>query len=314
MIEQDQQTDFSKVVEILEDVFGDYKSHNDYRGQISFDCPVCSHDIKGLDQGDGKGNLEVNYKMGVFKCWSCAESHETYGSLYKLIKKYGSLKDLKDYVLYKPDGWEKTKREYVRVTLPKEFVPFKSASQGLKMTHHYKYAHSYLKRRNISDEIINKYNIGFCYSGPYEHRIIIPSYNRNGQLNYFTGRSYLSNPRIKYKNPEADKEMLIWNEHLVRWHENIYLVEGVFDSFFLPNSIPILGKYVSDYLFDRLYDNALKITIVLDGDAWTDAKKLFHRLNCGRLMRKVWVIRLPEDKDIADLHGDLSQFETKQLD
>lgn len=43
----DQEVDYSGVIDILEDIFGDYKFHNDYRGQISFDCPVCSYDIKG---------------------------------------------------------------------------------------------------------------------------------------------------------------------------------------------------------------------------------------------------------------------------
>ncbi len=62
--------DSSAIVEILEDILGDYYLHNDAKGQISFDCPVCSHEIKGLDEGDGKGNLEVNYKLGVYKCWS----------------------------------------------------------------------------------------------------------------------------------------------------------------------------------------------------------------------------------------------------
>ena len=91
--------DYSPVIDILEDIFGEYKLHNDYKGQISFDCPVCSYDIKGLDEGDGKGNLEVNYKEEVFKCWSCSESHDTHGTLFKLIKKYGNKKQLSKFQL-----------------------------------------------------------------------------------------------------------------------------------------------------------------------------------------------------------------------
>jgi hypothetical protein len=47
-----QEVDYSAVFDILEDIFGDYKNHNDYRYQVSFDCPVCSHEIKGLDKGE----------------------------------------------------------------------------------------------------------------------------------------------------------------------------------------------------------------------------------------------------------------------
>lgn len=311
----EQETDYSAVLDILEDILGDYKFHNDYRGQISFDCPVCSHDIKGLDEGDGKGNLEVNYKRGVYKCWVCAETHETYGSLYKLIKKYGTNKHLKKYILLRPeeDG-EQPRRQFKQVRLPKEFIPFKTASMGLKMTPQFKQAWNYIKGRNITDEMIEKYNIGFCYEGHYEYRIIIPSYDEEDRLNYFIARSYLSKTNMKYKNPEVDKESLIWNEHLINWNEPVYIVEGAFDSIFVPNSIPMLGKFMTRNLFDKLYDNAKKIIIVLDPDAWNDAEKLYHKLNCGKLMNKVGIVKLEGDKDIADLKGDLSQYEIKQLD
>jgi DNA primase len=313
MINQD--TDYSEVVDILEDILGEYRLHNDYKGQISFDCPVCSHEIKGLDDGDGKGNLEVNYKRNVYKCWVCAETHDTYGSLYKLLKKYGNSKQLKKYLLLKPeDDGDQPKRNFIQVRLPKEFIPFKDASLGLKMTPHYKQAFNYLQKRNITDLMIQMYNIGFCYTGHYEHRIIIPSYDSENRLNYFIARSYLNNTKMKYKNPEVDKETLIWNEHLINWEEPVYIVEGAFDSIFLPNSIPMLGKFMTQNLFNKLYDNAKRVVIVLDPDAWEDAFRLYHKLNCGKLMGKVRIVKLEGDSDIADLKGDLSGYELKQLD
>ena len=310
----EQEIDYSAVVDILEDILGDYKMHNDYRGQISFDCPVCSYDIKGLDHGDGKGNLEVNYKHNVFKCWVCAETHETHGSLYKLIKKYGNPKQLKKYNLLRPDDNDSPKKSYKQVRLPNEFIPFKSVTLGLKLTPQYKQAFNYIKSRNITDEMIEKFNIGFCYQGPYENRIIIPSYDKDNELNYFIARSYLTKTKIKYKNPEVQKETIIWNEHLIKWDEPVYIVEGAFDSIFLENSIPMLGKFMTQNLFDKLYSSAKKVIIVLDPDAWNDSEKLFHKLNCGKLMGKVWVVKLEGDKDIADLKGDLSEYKLKQLD
>jgi DNA primase len=119
---------------------------------------------------------------------------------------------------------------------------------------------------------------------------------------------------MKYKNPEIDKESLIWNEHLINWEEPIYIVEGAFDSIFLNNSIPMLGKYMTQNLFDRLYNLSKKVIIVLDPDAWNDAEKLYHKLNCGKLMGKVWIVKLEGDKDIADLKGDLGSYKVKQLD
>ena len=173
---------------------------------------------------------------------------------------------------------------------------------------------NYLKGRNINDDLIKKHKIGFCYDGHYSNMVIIPSYDIDNKLNYFISRSYLSKTKIKYKNPEVQKETIIWNEHLIDWSKRVYLVEGVFDSIFLPNSIPMLGKYLSDLLFNKIYDKSESVTIILDGDAWDDTERLYHRLNCGKLMGKVNVVKLPQDKDIADLQGNLTDFPEFKLD
>jgi DNA primase len=307
--------DYEPIVEILIDIFGEYKFHNEYSGQIAFSCPVCSYEIKGLDHLDGKGNLEINYKLGVYKCWSCAETHDTHGVLHYLIRKYGNRKQLKKFELLVPDErGEIEKKIYKKVKLPNEFISFKTASTGIKLTPYYKQALNYLKERNVTDEMIEKFSIGFCYEGKYANRIVIPSYNAEGELNYFVARSYERKPLKKYDNPEAEKQIIIFNERLIDWDKDIYIVEGPFDSIFVPNSIPLLGKKLGDFLFAKLYDNAKKIVIVLDGDAYDDAQKLYYKLNGGKLFGKICVAKLPKDKDIADLCGDLTNYQPFQID
>ena len=166
---------------------------------------------------------------------------------------------------------------------------------------------------NITDEMIIKYNIGFCYQGEFQNRIIIPSYDEDDEINYFIARSILSKPKMKYKNPEAQKEIIIWNEHLIDWDKPVYLVEGVFDSIFLPNSIPMLGKVLHERLYKLIYEKAKKIIILLDPDAWSNTVKLFHKINAGKLLGKVWVIKLEGEKDVADLSGDISEYEEFQI-
>jgi DNA primase len=307
--------DYEPIIEILEDILGDYRMHNDYKGQMSFDCPVCSYELKGLDHGDGKGNLEVNYRHNVYKCWACSEVNYTHGSLHKLIKKYGTTKHLKRYELLVPEeSFENGKPNFKAVKLPEEFVPFSKVSAGLKLTHYYKTALNYIRKRNITDDMLTKYNIGFCYKGPYANRIIIPSYDAENRLNYFIARSYEAKTKFKYKNPEAQKEIIIFNEYLIDWFMPIYIVEGAFDSIFLPNSIPMLGKVMGEKLFSLLYEKALEVVVVLDGDAWENSQKIYHKLNGGRLFGKVWTVKLPLDKDIADLQGKLDDFKKIQLD
>jgi hypothetical protein len=309
-----QATEFHLIVELLDEIFENCKMHNELTGQISYDCPVCSYDIKGLSHGDYKGNLEINYIIGVYKCWACSETNDTHGSLYKLIKKYGNDKQLNTYLLYRPEDVEIHNNKSNKVILPEDFVLFTEASEGLKKTPFYNQAKRYLEKRNIDDKIIKKFNIGFCYNGEYANRIIIPSYDYNLNLNYFIARSYLTSAKLKYKNPNVVKDNIIFNEYHIDWSDTIYLVEGVFDALFLDNSIPLLGKYLSEHLHETLYQRAVKIVIVLDGDAWESAQKLYHKLNCGRLMNKVFIVKLPIDKDVADLKGDISNFKQNQLD
>lgn len=285
------------LVDILEGFLGENRKHNEDTGQIAFDCPACSED-KGLSGGDGKGNLEINYNRSLFKCWSCQETNNMYGPIMKLLKKYGNSKIIRDYLLVKPDaetavGKEKTE---VVVELPEGYKrlsdctdkDFKSAQ-----------AKAYLYNRGITDEIINQYDIGYTYMGKFFNRIIIPSYDSNGNLNYFIAR-WFSNEfnKLKYLNPDAEKQEIIFNEGRINFDATIYIVEGATDHIVTPNSIPLLGKYISDNLFELLYDNANGyIVIVLDDDAWEDAKNLYRKLDVGRLRGRIKICRCPVDYD-----------------
>lgn len=305
---------YGDLIDIMVDIFGEYRSHSDYRGQISFDCPVCSHDIKSLEHGDGKGNLELNYLQGVYKCWVCSETHGTHGTILKIIKKYGSKSDYNKFKLYLPDDFIPKEKNIEKVRLPKEFRKLSEVSEFFKKTPVYFQVKHYLDKRGITDFHLQIYGIGFCHEGDYSGRLIIPSFDEEGEVNYFVARSYTDKHKFKYKNPEVDKETIIWNESLIDWDETVYIVEGVLDSIFLPNSIPMLGKKMTDKLFYKLYDNAKKVVIILDPDARREQNNLYHRLNCGKLMGKIRTIELGNDLDVADIKGDISKYEEKIID
>ena len=144
--------------------------------------------------------------------------------------------------------------------------------------------------------------------------VIFPSFDLGGKLNYFVARSYVPT-KLKYKNPKVQKEKVIFNEFNVKWEEDIYLVEGVFDMFFLPNAIPLLGKIITDHLWNEIYDKAKgDIILCLDGDAWGSTVKLYAKLNGGTLRGRVKVLVMPEDKDIGDMRGDISELEIIELE
>jgi DNA primase len=243
----------------------------------------------------------------VYKCWSCGDSEGTHGKLGKLFDKFGNKKLKKLYFILKPEENEKViKVKKTKVSLPENFTLFKDSHPVYPVR---RQAYNYLKSRGITDEIIERFGIGFCDSGSHAGRIIIPSYNKKEELNYYVGRSWDPYSKAKYRNPEAEKDQIIFWENLIDWNKDIYLVEGAFDGMFLENPVVMLGKHMSEILFSTIYNKAKgDVIICLDGDAWQNAVKLYHELNGGELWGRVKIVRLPDDRDVCDLKGQINDY------
>ena len=295
------------VVDILNQIFGAQRAHNDERGQLNYDCPMCSAE-EYKEMGNGKGNLTINYKSGVWRCWVCRERNDMSGYLPKLIKRFGTPSQFKEYLRVKPEftrvNTEKKEIIYVN-KLPDGFIPLSKG--GSKYDHNYNAIINYLKKRKIPDDIIKKYNIGYTTSGRYSGRVIIPSYDEFGDINYFVCRTVRKG--IPYLNPDANKEVIIFNDKHICWDSTIYIVEGPFDHLVVPNSIPMLGKVLHDKLWEKLLFKANGlIVLVLDEDAETDAITLYHKLNSlGTLdnraqHNRIRFVFMPKDIDISKLN------------
>jgi len=282
---------------IFESFLGEPRKHNEETGQIAFDCPACSAD-KGLYEGDGKGNLELNYHKGVFKCWVCYETNRMYGQIDFLVKKYGTKTHLREYNLFKPDYdyHNSQNQEKIVVRLPEGY---KKLSECTSKDYMSDLAKRYLDDRGITDDIIQEYEIGYTTIGDFKNRIIIPSYDDEGYLNYFIARWFLKKKtKVKYLNPHAEKSEIIFNENKVNWDATIYLVEGVTDHIVIPNSIPLLGKFMSDKLRGLLHEKAKAFVVVLlDSDAYEDAERLYWELNTADLRNRVKICVPPEGHD-----------------
>ena len=203
---------------IIENVFGEVQGLMQSE-QVQVNCPMCM-ERDGLYEPDGKFNLEINTGRRVFRCWKCDEPRFS-GSLGRLIRMFGNDADYEMYKSYAGSfndyDYEEDEKEYVAVKLPEEMILFSQMEAG--NLEHFEAYNYMVNDRKISREIILKYRLGFCTTGKYEKRIIIPSYDTNGEVNYFVGRTY--DPKMekkkKYDNPKSDKDRIIFNEGLVNW-------------------------------------------------------------------------------------------------
>ena len=294
---------------ILQNIFDDVNGYLQSE-QLQVNCPRCQ-ESEGLSYPDGKFNLEINTAKRMFRCWKCDEPRFS-GSLGRLVKTFGSNTDYEMYKSYAGilqdynfnDNDEEI--ELVQVKLPDEMIYF--SQMDVSNPEHFDAYNYIVTERKIERDIILRYRLGFCTTGKYAKRIIIPSFDANGEVNYFVSRYYGTDLKIRkklpYLNPFADKDRIIFNEGLVNWDSTLYLVEGVFEMLSFPvNIIPMLGKNLSTTLFMKLKELQPHVVVLLDPDAYKNSIELFYILQTIYVgnEERVKIVKLPTNDDLDEL-------------
>jgi DNA primase len=232
-----------------------------------YQCPFCSH---------RKKKLEVNVRTQEWHCWVCHARGTNIRSLFYKLKAKESYFD----ELYKIVGksWtrpENEEKRIVNLSLPDEFQPLWTPTNSSE----YGIAMSYLEDRKITMDDILRYNIGFCSDGEYKNRVVIPSFDKNGDINFFAARAYYKGNYYKYMLPPWPKDVIGF-ELFVNWSEAITLCEGTFDAIAIKNNaIPLFGTSMSFNLKLAIVSNNVKrVNIVLDNDALKQAMDIFDRI------------------------------------
>jgi len=271
---------------LLESVLGRSKSA---RGgdEAVFTCPSCNHHKK---------KLTFNLLSQKFQCWVCGyKGHRA----FQLLKKanapgvaYSTLKEIDQQYSFKKQF--KQKVDVNTLILPKEVVPIISSSAVLS-----RHALHYLNQRGITQQDVVKYNLHYCEQGPLKNMVVIPSYDKDGFLNYYVGRSFDKNAYIKHKLASSTKD-IIGFEMYINWDLPVILCEGAFDAMAIKrNAIPLFGKKISTTLMKKIIkSNVEKIYLALDEDALKDAFK--HAETFMSYGKKVYLIEMG-DKDPSEL-------------
>ncbi len=281
-------TDKNKVTNTLTNVMG---SALTLKGsEIAFNCPFCNHH---------KPKLQINTDTQKWHCWNCNSGGKKLTSLLRKLdvdrKTISLIRDIYGDTNWNPQTDDLETKVFIQ--LPKEYITLSIPPLGFNPE--YKHAMLYLIQRGIGMKEIIKYNIGYCKEGLYARRIIIPSYDLNGQLNYFISRSYYTEETMKYKNPPISKNVIMLESH-IDWGEPIILCEGVFDAITIKrNAIPLLGKFPSKMLVEKIFmSKVTDVVIALDNDAIADATKVAEYFRKQGINVKMMHLR---DKDASDM-------------
>ena len=275
----------NKLIHLLERTLNSRSKKLTKQDEYMFFSPFVSH---------YKPKLQINMSSQKWHCWVSDQGGHSLYSLFKKINvdsRYFS--ELKD-IVFIPTTKDEVESKVI-VSLPREYQPLWKSSKSL----FYKHALNFLKKRGITKIDLQKYKLGFCDDGIYSNRVIVPSYDDSGILNYFVGRSFMGD-NMKYKNPNVSRDVIPF-DWFIAWSYPIVLCEGVFDAMSIrTNAIPMLSKKPSKSLLRKIFEKQVNtIYIALDNDAKKDAYNLSEFFKDFGIDSKV--VNLPKNEDPNDL-------------
>lgn len=265
----------SDKIRFIESTFGSGKLS---RNNVNIDvrCPVCD------PKDQSKKKLAIHVESGKVHCWVCGYKAHT---LVPLIRKYCGFDKLVEYRDKFMTGDERTKRglfnieDRRQVELPKDFRLLVTAKEDPDS----RAAWRYVLDRGLTERDMWYFKLGISDERRWYRRIIVPSFDCEGRLNYFVARAIDKFRKPKYDNPDFDKLPVIFNELNVDWSRRLVICEGVFDSFKCgDNVVPLLGSDLNEgsALFSAILLHSTPVALALDGNMWeTKTPKIAKKLS-----------------------------------
>lgn len=296
----------SQAIDFIEKAFGSGRLSN--QGQnISVVCPMCK---SFKEQSYNKQKLVIRTDNFLVHCWICGYKNR---NLLNLIKRYHTnlIHEYKNNFLNAEDLTQIRQDEKLtnkQVMLPDGFQLL------VRTNNRDSYAVSakkYLKSRGVNsvhDLWYWKFGITSDYESGCKYRIIIPSYNDFGNLNYWTARTWIKKVGRyghKYKNPDVERTQVIFNENNIDWHEELTLVEGPFDLIKCnENATAVLGSELSgNYkLFQKILKHKTPVLLAFDNEPKAQKKQMRIANTLNEFDISVRILEMPtEGLDVGEL-------------
>jgi len=273
----------------LSNIFSDVLQAKDGL-EISIRCPFCGK--------AGKSKMCIVIETDVYHCWVCEEKGR---GLAKLIAKVNSSKVEEYFTRYASISKKKVEEDEpeVKIELPDDF---KMIMTGNQRDPSWKAITKYALNRGFNKHTFWSFRVGYSSTFEWSRRLILPSFDREGNLNYITGRSIDPDNKFRYKNLSAPRNSLVFNEIDVDWNKPLLLSEGPLDLVKVKmNKTCLLGSSLNpdSLLFRRIVENKTPVILILDQDAKRKAIKIAEILSDYSVS-----VRLnfpPGDSDLNDM-------------
>ena len=252
----------------------------------NFRCPFCNDSQK--NKAKARGYIYRKGNDYFYRCHNCSKST----TFSKFLQEIDS-QSHRAYVLERYSNGETKNHNYEKPTFDdlkgNAFAKFASSEPQQVLSKTWKevnlesidklpaghYARDYIEKRQIPEKFWNEIffvphfkdflDSEFPDHGkedvPNDDRIVLCYTNENGEVTNVAGRA-LSDTKIRYVTVKIKDERKMFGLHRVRKQDKIYVLEGQFDSFFIPNSIASgdsnlggVAEYLSDCNTVLVYDN-----------------------------------------------------------
>jgi hypothetical protein len=261
---------------------------------VAVRCPSCKE--------SKKQKLVIRIDTGQYHCWVCDLRG---GSVAKLIRKQSpELASRWDALV------GASQKRFVDEVAPETKVELPQGFRLLAESLHVQDPDvqsciDYVTSRGLGLREMWYFRLGCVKAGRLARRVIMPSFDVDGKLNYWTARSIDPKSPHKYVNPPIPRGQFIFNEINIDWRTELTLVEGPFDLVKCDhNATAILGSNMStrSELFQAIARNRTPVVIALDSDMPEKRHKWAKTLS--EFDVNVRMLELGDRKDVGEMTRD----------
>ena len=163
---------------------------------FAFRCPSCA------PKQPNKRKLVIRLDNGNFHCWVCDLKGRTLDVLFKKYFPSQITRYKKEFNRF--IDIEIIEKEVIDVKIPPGFKLL-SLSVNNKDPD-IKAVRRYVLNRGLSENDMWYFRLGTCAEGTHRRRVIMPSFNCDGKLNYYVARAIDDEQKRKYLNPSISKK------------------------------------------------------------------------------------------------------------